>query len=77
MDSAPQKVKANAYDIVLNGVELGGGSIRIHDRDLQSKMFDILGLTQEECEEKFGFLIEALSPERLLTEDWHTALTGL
>lgn len=59
LDSAPQKVKANAYDIVLNGVELGGGSIRIHDRDLQSKMFDILGLTQEECEEKFGFLIEA------------------
>ena len=59
LDSAPEKVKANAYDIVLNGVELGGGSIRIHDRELQSKMFDILGLTKEECEEKFGFLIEA------------------
>ena len=59
LDSAPGKVKANAYDIVLNGVELGGGSIRIHDRELQSKMFDILGLTKEECEEKFGFLIEA------------------
>lgn len=59
LDSAPEKVKANAYDIVLNGVELGGGSIRIHDRELQAKMFDILGLTKEECEEKFGFLIEA------------------
>lgn len=59
LDSAPEKVKANAYDIVLNGVELGGGSIRIHDRELQAEMFDILGLTKEECEEKFGFLIEA------------------
>ena len=59
LDSTPEKVKANAYDIVLNGVELGGGSIRIHDRELQAKMFDILGLTKEECEEKFGFLIEA------------------
>ncbi len=50
---------ANAYDIVLNGVELGGGSIRIHDKDLQAKMFEVLGLTKEECDEKFGFLIEA------------------
>ena len=59
LDSEPEKVKANAYDIVLNGVELGGGSIRIHDRALQAKTFDVLGLTKEECEEKFGFLIEA------------------
>ena len=59
LDTAPEKVKADAYDIVLNGVELGGGSIRIHDRKLQSKMFEVLGLTKEECEEKFGFLIEA------------------
>ena len=59
LDSKPEKVKANAYDIVLNGVELGGGSIRIHDRALQAKTFDVLGLTKEECEEKFGFLIEA------------------
>ena len=59
LDSCPEKVKANAYDIVLNGVELGGGSIRIHDRNLQAKMFEVLGLTKEECEEKFGFLIEA------------------
>lgn len=59
LDTAPEKVKADAYDIVLNGVELGGGSIRIHDRKLQAKMFEVLGLTKEECEEKFGFLIEA------------------
>ena len=59
LDTDPVSVKANAYDIVLNGVELGGGSIRIHDKDLQAKMFEILGLTKEECDEKFGFLIEA------------------
>ena len=52
-------LKANAYDIVLNGVELGGGSVRIHDKDLQARMFKVLGLTDEECQEKFGFLIEA------------------
>ena len=59
LDSEPENVMADAYDIVLNGVELGGGSIRIHDRKLQSKMFEVLGLTPEECSEKFGFLIEA------------------
>ena len=52
-------LRADAYDIVLNGVELGGGSVRIHDKDLQARMFRALGLTDEECEEKFGFLIEA------------------
>ena len=52
-------LRANAYDIVLNGVELGGGSVRIHDKDLQARMFRALGLTDEECAEKFGFLIEA------------------
>ena len=55
----PYSVKANAYDIVLNGVELGGGSIRIHDRNLQETMFKVLGLNEEEIEEKFGFLVEA------------------
>lgn len=59
LDTAPEQVKADAYDIVLNGVELGGGSIRIHDRDLQNKMFKVLNLTDEECQEKFGFLLEA------------------
>ena len=52
-------LNANAYDIVLNGVELGGGSVRIHDKDLQAKMFNVLGLSDEECQEKFGFLLEA------------------
>ncbi|MBS5334783.1 MAG: aspartate--tRNA ligase [Clostridiales bacterium] len=59
LQTSPEKVLANAYDIVLNGVELGGGSIRIHDKNIQNMMFKALGLTQEECEEKFGFLIEA------------------
>lgn len=59
LDTAPEKVKADAYDIVLNGVELGGGSIRIHESELQTKMFKVLKLTDEECQEKFGFLLEA------------------
>lgn len=59
LDSEPGKVKAKAYDIVLNGVELGGGSIRIHDRKLQKKMFEVLGLSDEEANRKFGFLLEA------------------
>lgn len=59
LDSDILGLRANAYDIVLNGVELGGGSVRIHDKDLQARMFKALGLTDEECEEKFGFLIEA------------------
>ncbi|MEG0829009.1 MAG: aspartate--tRNA ligase [Anaerovoracaceae bacterium] len=59
LESDPGNVKAQAYDIILNGVELGGGSIRIHDRQLQEKMFKVLGLTQEEIDSKFGFLVEA------------------
>ena len=59
LDTEPEKVKADAYDIVLNGVELGGGSIRIHEGNLQAKMFKVLKLTDEECQEKFGFLLEA------------------
>ncbi|MDD2483577.1 MAG: aspartate--tRNA ligase [Eubacteriales bacterium] len=59
LDTDPGKVKARAYDIILNGVELGGGSIRIHDRALQKKMFDVIGLSDEEADRKFGFLLEA------------------
>lgn len=55
----PGVVRANAYDMVVNGVELGGGSIRIHDRGIQSSMFDALGFTKEEAQEQFGFLMNA------------------
>jgi aspartyl-tRNA synthetase len=59
MDSEPGRVKARAYDLVLNGTELGGGSIRIHRRDWQEKMFSVLGMSQEEARDKFGFMLEA------------------
>ena len=59
IDTEPGKVRANAYDLAMNGVELGGGSIRIHDKALQSRMFDLLGFTKEEAEAQFGFLINA------------------
>lgn len=59
LDSDPGRVNAEAYDIILNGVELGGGSIRIHDRSLQTKMFEVLGMTEEELQKKFGFFLEA------------------
>ena len=59
METAPGEVRANAYDMVVNGVELGGGSIRIFDKTLQSKMFDLLGFTKEEAEAQFGFLMNA------------------
>ncbi len=59
LDSEPAKVRANAYDMVINGVEIGGGSIRIHDRELQKKMFSLLGFSDEEAQKQFGFLLNA------------------
>nr|WP_319511667.1 aspartate--tRNA ligase [uncultured Draconibacterium sp.] len=59
METDPGKVRANAYDLVINGVEIGGGSVRIFDAELQSKMFSLLGFTKEEAEAQFGFLMNA------------------
>lgn len=59
MESAPGAVRANAYDMVINGVEVGGGSIRIHDTELQQRMFRCLGFTPEQAEKQFGFLLNA------------------
>lgn len=59
LESNPGKVRANAYDMVINGVELGGGSIRIHDKELQKQMFKILGFTESEAQRQFGFLMNA------------------
>src|SRR5699024_7878110 len=61
LESEPEKVKAQAYDIVLNGVELGSGSIRIHKEDIQEKMFQVLGFSKEKIEERFGFILESFS----------------
>ena len=55
----PLEVRANAYDLAINGVEVGGGSIRIHNRPVQEKMFDLLGFTKEEARAQFGFLLDA------------------
>ena len=59
LDSDPGRVRAKAYDIVLNGVEMGGGSVRIHQADIQSRMFEVLGFTPERAQEQFGFLLKA------------------
>jgi aspartyl-tRNA synthetase len=60
-DDTPEKIRSRAYDVVLNGVEIGGGSIRIHREDIQNKVFRLLNLTEAEIESKFGFLMKALS----------------
>lgn len=59
LNTNPGKVRANAYDLVINGVELGGGSIRIHDKALQQRMFEVLGFTDEQAQDQFGFLMNA------------------
>jgi aspartyl-tRNA synthetase len=59
LDTQPGKARANAYDMVINGIEVGGGSIRIHNEDLQKKMFSLLGFTEEEAQRQFGFLMHA------------------
>ena len=59
LDTDPAAVRAKAYDIVLNGTELGGGSVRIYQGDVQRKMFEVLGFTESEVQERFGFLLEA------------------
>jgi aspartyl-tRNA synthetase len=59
METEPGKVRANAYDLVINGVEIGGGSIRIHDAAVQKLMFKVLGFSDQEADEQFGFLLNA------------------
>jgi len=59
LDTNPGDVRANAYDLVINGTEIGGGSIRIHDRTLQALMFKHLGFSKEEAQKQFGFLMDA------------------
>ena len=61
LQNSPGDIRSLGYDMVMNGYELGGGSIRIHDSKLQSKIFDLLGINKAEAEEKFGFLLKALS----------------
>ncbi len=61
LESDPGRVRARAYDVVLDGVELGGGSIRIHDRELQQRVFELLGIGRDEAAARFGFLLDALS----------------
>ena len=62
LDTDPGRVRARAYDVVLNGTEVGGGSVRIHDSGLQARIFKLLSLSDEEARERFGFFLDALQP---------------
>src|SRR5204863_30066 len=64
LETEPGKVRANAYDMVLNGNEIGGGSIRIHDKETQQLMFKYLGFTEEEARNQFGFLMDSLQTKK-------------
>ena len=75
LDTDPGKVRAKAYDIVLNGNEIGGGSVRIHQDDIQERMFEALGFTKEAAHEQFGSFWTHSNMEFRLTPDWHTDLT--
>jgi len=86
LKASPETALSNAYDMVLNGVELGGGSVRIHDMEMQSLVFDLLGIEEQEAQEKFGFLLEALQygnagvlkrPESVLVVIYSQALNVL
>ena len=78
LETNPGAVRAKAYDIVLNGTEIGGGSVRIHQADVQSRMFKALGLTDEVANEKFGFLLGCISSMVYHhTQDLHMVLTDL
>ena len=78
LDTDPGKVRAKAYDIVLNGNEIGGGSVRIHQDDIQERMFEALGFTKEAAHEQFGFLLDAFKIWSSATRrDLHMALTDL
>lgn len=71
----PSKVYAKAYDMVLNGVEAGGGSLRIYQEDLQEKVFKAIGITEEEAQQKFGFLLMHSSMVHRRMQALHSALT--
>ncbi len=75
IDSDPGAVRAKAYDIVLNGTEIGGGSVRIHQSDIQSKMFEVLGFTRRRHRSSSAFCLKHSSTEFRRTLVWHTALT--